>query len=515
MLAKIRRLTQILFFLFFIYLFLLARYPYGGAPPADIFLRFSPLMPLFDGIRQWHISWHFWPALLILFITPFLGRVFCGWVCPLGTLLDITAKIVPAPDKRHSGKWHKLRYLKFALLVFLILSSLFSVSLWGYFDPLSVFNRALTVVFYPFFTMLTEHTLLVGQNLPLVGPGFDFIYDVFKDVFMPENQAHLQQVFWIFLFIAALLALETISRRFWCRYLCPAGALLGFLSQFRLLERVVAASCPACNICQTTCKMNAIPKDDLTRTSKVECIQCFNCAAACPQNFKSISYRWRWRPYRSKVDFSRRQFLSTSAVSVAAVGLISIGLPAREQEDRLIRPPGALPEDEFLAQCIRCEECIRICASNGACLQPGAIQSSLLQLWAPLAVMREGYCEYNCNLCTQVCPTQALRPLTLAEKQTDTIGLAVFDKNSCIPYKQNKDCLVCEEHCPTPQKAIKFQIKEVIHTDGSRKKVKFPYVDETLCIGCGICEYKCPLPGKAGIIVYKHTTQTNSPYGSA
>ncbi len=508
MLVKIRRLTQILFIFFFIYFFLRARYPYEAAPPADLFLRFSPLMPLFDFIKYLHISWYFWPALLILLITPLLGRVFCGWMCPLGTLLDAASKILKSANNRYSEKWHKLRYLKFALLAFLILASFFSLHLWGYFDPLSIFNRALTVIFYPFFTLLTESALQSGQKLPFFGPGFDVVYDLFKDTLMPENQAHLQQVFWIFLFIAAIVSLEKISRRFWCRYLCPVGALLGFLSQFRFLERVVAPSCPACNVCQTDCKMNAIPKDDLAHTSKVECIQCFSCAANCPPDFKSISYRWRWRPYRSKVDLNRRQFITTSAASVAAVGLISIGLSSREKQNRLIRPPGALPENDFLDQCIRCEECVRICASNGACLQPGAIQSSLLELWAPAAVMREGYCEYNCNLCTQVCPTQALQPLTLAKKQNYKMGLAIFDKNSCIPYNQNEDCLVCEEHCPTPNKAIKFQIKEALTKDGRLKKVKFPYVEPALCIGCGICEYKCPLPGKAGIVVVKNANQT-------
>ena len=502
MLVQIRRLTQIFFFLFFIYLFLTARYPYQPPPDSDFLLRFSPLIPLFDFIKHLRISFIFWPALLILVVTPFMGRVFCGWMCPLGTLLDMTDRFLKPPDNRQSAKWHKWRYLKFALLVLLILCAVFSVNLWGFFDPLSIFNRALTIIFYPLFTLIAENGLLYGQNIPVLGQVLGFLYDLFKSTIMPENQAHYQQLFWILIFIAGILSLEKLSRRFWCRYLCPAGALLGFLSQFRFLERVVKKnSCPVCLQCQHDCKMNAIPADDPFTNSKVECIQCFSCAQQCPEKHESIRYLWRWRSYRSTVDFSRRQFLQTTGASAVAIAALRLGLPNRAQADRLIRPPGAAPEDEFLDLCIRCQECVRICASNGACLQPSAIHTSLLEWWTPQAVMREGYCEYNCNLCTQVCPTDAIKPLTLTEKQKTVIGLAVFDKNTCIPYSRNEECLVCEEHCPLPDKAIKFETKSVKLPDGTVKSVRFPYVVKELCIGCGICEYKCPLPGDAGIFI--------------
>lgn len=247
--------------------------------------------------------------------------------------------------------------------------------------------------------------------------------------------------------------------------------------------------------------MNAIPEEDVSYTSKVECIECFSCAALCPPKAKSITYRWRWRPYHTPVDLSRRQFISTTAASITALGLLSVGLKNRNAEERLIRPPGSLPEGEFLNKCIRCLECVRICQSNGKCLQPDSIHNNITELWAPVAVMREGYCEYACNLCGEVCPTEAILPLSLATKQKTPMGLAYFDKNLCIPFAQNKDCLVCEEHCPTPDKAIKFEIKDIILPDGSTRKVKYPYVIKELCIGCGICEYKCPIPGEPGILV--------------
>jgi polyferredoxin/NAD-dependent dihydropyrimidine dehydrogenase PreA subunit len=522
MIAKVRRGVQILFLLFFLFLFLIARYPYSGQTEADLFLRFSPLIPLFDFIQNLRISWVFWPGLIVLALTPFLGRFFCGWICPLGTTIDAASKVVGSPSNRVSQKWEKLRYLKFAILTATVLLALFSVHVWGYLDPLSIFNRVLTVVLYPFATLVVDSTLLAATRVPFIDGAADFLYEPFKTYIMPEMQAHHQSLFWIALLLAVILGMEKFSRRFWCRNVCPAGAWLGFLSQFRLFERLVGEACPVCNKCQTECKMNAIPGGDVHHTSKVECIDCFNCGAVCPPKIKAITYRWRWKPYHTRVDYSRRQLVQTSVASVAALGLLNLGLPNRESRNRQVRPPGAVPEAEFADKCIRCLECVRICKSNGGCLQPDSIHTRVEELWLPVAVMREGYCEYNCNLCGLVCPTDAIVPLPLEEKQHTPMGLAYFDKNLCIPFAQNSDCIVCEEHCPTPDKAIKFEVKEIVTREGAGKRVKYPYVIKELCIGCGICETKCPLPGQPGIYVTPHNekragapavAEPASPYG--
>jgi len=510
--AKTRRVFQILFLLFFVVLFINARYPYSGSLPSDIFLRFSPLIPLFDFIQNLRISLLFWPALIILVLTVFLGRIFCGWICPLGTTLDITSCFIKSPPNKKALRFQKLRSLKFIVLFALMALAIFSIHLWGFLDPLSIFNRVLTVVFYPFATLAVETGMLATSEISFLEEPTYWLYDQFKAIIMPENQAFLHQVFWVALFVGGILAMEKLSRRFWCRNICPAGAFLGLLSQFRFYERIVGDACPVCNKCQTECKMNAIPEGDLKKTSKIECIESFNCGINCPPKISAITYRWRWKPYRSKPDYSRRHFVQTAFGSVAALGLISIGLKNRSQKHQTIRPPGAVEEDLFLDRCIRCMECVRMCQSNGACLQPGGIHSSLLELWAPVAVMRTGYCEFNCSLCGEVCPTDAILPLPLEVKQLTPMGLAYFDKDICIPYAQNTDCLVCEEHCPTtPEKAIQFQIKEAVLKDGSTSLVKYPYVTKELCIGCGICENKCPLPGAPGVYVTRENEKRLDP----
>jgi ferredoxin len=247
--------------------------------------------------------------------------------------------------------------------------------------------------------------------------------------------------------------------------------------------------------------MNAIPKGKVKETNKVECIECFNCGEKCPPKAKSISYRFRWRPYHTMPDFSRRKFIGAALASFATLGIFGIRMTPKTENARHIRPPGALPESEFLDRCIRCLECVRICQSNGRCLQPEGFEQDILNLWTPIAIMRLGYCEYNCNLCGLVCPTDAILPLPMEIKQKTPIGLAYFDKNLCIPFERHQDCLVCEEHCPTPEKAIKFDIKEAQLPDGTSRLVKYPYVVRELCIGCGICEEKCPLPNLPGVFV--------------
>ncbi len=506
---NLRKLVQIGFFLLFIILFLNARYPYEITMGSDFGLRLSPLIPIFTFIETLSFPPLIIPGLIILLLTPLLGRFFCSWICPLGTCLDATDHLIKTPRNRDIKRWDKLRYLKFANLIALMVLAIFSVNLWGYLDPLSIFNRMLTVILYPLATLFTEKSLLVLAELPILERPAYYLFDLFKDNMMPEEQAHYQQVLLIALFSGAILAGEKLSRRFWCRYVCPAGALLGFMSQSRFYERLVGEECPACNMCISECKMDAIPLDDVSKTNKVECIECFNCGAACPPKTKAITYRWRWKPYHTELDMTRRQVLTSMLSGVAGLGLLSLGLPNRNHERQMIRPPGSLAEAEFQDRCIRCLECVRICESNGGCLQPDGIHSSMTQLWLPAAQMRTGYCEYNCHLCAEVCPTDAIEPISLEEKQHWVMGEAYFRKDLCIPYAREEDCIVCEEHCPTPDKAIKFEMKTVELPSGESRELKMPYVVPELCIGCGICEFKCPIVGEAGIFVTKAIDETN------
>ena len=145
--AKTRRIVQVLFLAFFLFLFIIARYPYEHNISSDLFLRFSPLVPLFYFIDNLSLSLVFWPALLILILSVFFGRFFCGWICPLGTSLDIFDRLFGAPSNKVSAKYRKFRRVKFGLLAGTVLLAIFSLNLWSYLDPLAIFTRMTAIIF--------------------------------------------------------------------------------------------------------------------------------------------------------------------------------------------------------------------------------------------------------------------------------------------------------------------------------------------------------------------------------
>jgi formate hydrogenlyase subunit 6/NADH:ubiquinone oxidoreductase subunit I len=140
-----------------------------------------------------------------------------------------------------------------------------------------------------------------------------------------------------------------------------------------------------------------------------------------------------------------------------------------------------------------------VCITNG--LQPTLLEAGLEGIWTPRLVPRVGYCEYHCTLCGQVCPTGAIQKLKVAEKVQVKIGLAMIDKNRCLPHAHATPCIACQEVCPTPKKAVWLEDAVEKGRDGRAVALKKPYVDLDLCIGCGICEYVCPVSDRPAISV--------------
>jgi ferredoxin-type protein NapF len=206
-------------------------------------------------------------------------------------------------------------------------------------------------------------------------------------------------------------------------------------------------------------------------------------------------------PQQERLNLGRRALLLAAAAGAGGASLARIGATEGHQgfSPSLIRPPGSAPEEEFLARCVRCGECMRVCPTNA--LHPALGEGGWTGLWTPVLKMKSGYCEYECSLCSQVCPTRAIQTLTLEQKKKIRIGTAFFDRNRCLPYASARTCIVCEEHCPTPKKAIWFEEVSVLGADGGRVTVKQPHVNLDLCIGCGICETKCPIADERGVRV--------------
>jgi ferredoxin len=202
-----------------------------------------------------------------------------------------------------------------------------------------------------------------------------------------------------------------------------------------------------------------------------------------------------------RLNLGRRGLLLAGG---AGIGVNLLGRVAPEGEGQnfspsLIRPPGSVPEPEFLEKCVRCGECMKVCPTNA--IQPAMLEGGLPGMWTPLLKMNLGYCEYECSLCGQVCPTQAIKLTPLEQKQRIRIGTAFFDRNRCLPWASSRTCIVCEEHCPTPKKAIWFEEVSVPTPDGGNNTVKQPRVNLDICTGCGICQNKCPIADQRGVYV--------------
>ena len=126
-------------------------------------------------------------------------------------------------------------------------------------------------------------------------------------------------------------------------------------------------------------------------------------------------------------------------------------------------------------------------------IKPLFFEKGIENIFTPYLDYFSSYCEYNCKKCIDVCPSRALGKLTLEEKKKYRIGVARVDRSKCLSWSFNTPCLVCEEVCPVPEKAIKLRVKK--RNDGVY--ISLPVVYRDLCIGCGICQYSCPVPEKA------------------
>ncbi len=497
-LKKLRLVYQVFFLALFFVLLGMTTSRLLGRTPVSIFLEADPLVALGTMLSSGTLYLGLLWAGVIVAITLVFGRVFCSWICPLGIMNTLFSSILPKAKsdaaKMAENRPRRLYTLKYYLLAFFIVSAAFGSLQIGLLDPICLITRSFTVSLFP------------------------AAHEVWSGAYSEVNFSWG----WVvgFIFIAVLVANRFIPR-FWCRALCPLGALLGVLSRFSLfrIHRNID-NCTNCNKCVEVCDGAAEPQ---ATTKQSECLMCMNCVADCPHDALSYAFMPPKEGSEDLLDLGRRELFASAVAGAAWLPLNrashlntrEAGLP-KAYDPKLIRPPGSLPEDQFLAACIKCDECIKVCPTN--VLQPAGFEAGLEGLWTPVAKYRLGNCLQRCNLCGDVCPTGAIAKISIQDRIGDLtqgvkpvrMGTAFYDKGRCLPWGMDTPCVKCEEFCPTSPKAI--WSKEVIKLDrhGVEIMLQQPRVDIEQCIGCGSCEWACPVSEPAVYVTNAHESRAEN-----
>ncbi|MBM4016967.1 MAG: 4Fe-4S binding protein [Planctomycetes bacterium] len=489
--APVRRLVQAAAFVLFLALFFHVAWPYGGKDydafrrskefflEAEAFLALDPLVSVSAAVAArtwvWSLAW----AGVLLAACLVFPRGFCGYICPLGTLIDLCDWAFNRRIRRaRGGLGGGARHARYYVLAAVMASAALGVLISGYVAAIPVLLRGMAFIASPVQLGLAKGWYLV----PPVGAG---------------------QIVSAALFLG-VLALGLAAPRFWCRYVCPSGAVFSAANLLRVCERRVDASCIGCGKCVKACPFQAIRPDFSTRAA--ECTFCQTCGGSCPVG--AISFTSRWAPAASAREspaappdarLSRRGLLGGAAFgAAAAVGLKHgrlVGGAAAAGGQPPVRPPGSVPEPEFLRLCIRCGECFQACPNN--VLQPMGAGGGLDALWTPYVAADWSGCEPSCNNCGQVCPTGAIRALVIEEKRAVRMGLAVIDATSCLPHIGFEgNCRLCVDECiAAGYNAIDLvRINVALDTDGTPIEGSgnlVPVVDAAKCVGCGMCQMRC------------------------
>ena len=538
-LVWLRRASQIGFFALFFYFLAHTAFrgtfaAQSGEPvrlplPVEGFLLADPFVAAMTLLSTHAVYRGLAWSIVVVALTLVFGRVFCGWICPFGTLHHFFAWIFPSRYLKGSArveanKTHGWQAAKYYLMWGFLAAAVAGSAIGGLLDPICVAVRAIGLGVIPALQYLGIHgsNVIATSNVRPLQMAADGAQDVLAQQLWTANQGYFHQTWLIVFLLVAILFMNRFIPRFWCRALCPLGAFLGVMSRFALFGMEKDHSkCTDCNLCLVNCQGADSPQGGVKHRQD-ECHMCLNCETACPEDV----IKFRFLPNRKgtvqKPDLQRRTVMASAAAGAVAIPAMRIAnWPDKAYSEKVIRPPGAVEEREFLERCIRCAECMKVCPNNA--LHPAFFEAGLEGLWTPILIPRIGYCEYSCVLCGQVCPTGAIQKITEFQKtgrddktgkeqKPISMGTAMYDHGRCLPWAMATPCIVCEEFCPTSPKAIWAEEVEVPKRASKYKakgealametvKVQRPHVDPSLCIGCGACEKVCPIVDKPAVYV--------------
>jgi polyferredoxin len=527
MLQLLRRISQILFLILFFTLFFKTEYRgeseaelIGTNAPVSIFLEMDPLVAITTALATFTLYDRVALALVLIAGAIIIGRFFCGWICPFGTINHFFSSFKPerkGMKRIESNRYKKWMHAKYYILFAMLALALFTSLQAGLLDPIPFLVRSLATGIMPAIDYAVRGALdaFYDTNIGFLHSIANFGYMAFGGTILSYKQQYFNYGWIIGAIFIFILVMNRFITRFWCRGICPLGAFLGLISRWSIFGmRKEHANCDDCNLCLLHCQGGGDPQGR-TPVKQADCLLCFNCEGVCQKDAVKFEFfpKQNTESVQLLPDLKRRRVLESFAAGAVALPLMrsSLGLD-KNFNDRLIRPPGSLEEREFLARCIRCGQCMKACPTNS--IQPALLESGIEGLWTPMLVMRVGFCEHSCVQCTKVCPTGAIwkmtedeklgkaaRPGTSGEPKPVKIGTAFYDRGRCLPWAMDIPCIVCEEFCPVSPKAIWVIEEQMTKSDGSVITVQLPRVDVDRCIGCGACENVCPVQDRPAIYV--------------
>lgn len=446
-----------------------------------LFLQFIPSLLSFISV----VSFTGIGFIIVIIITALFGRVYCSTICPLGILQDAITffrKKIKRINYYLTKPFTKTRYIILGITILFYFTGA-SIGL-KLLDPFSNYGRITTNIFRP---------ITIGANnfisFLLEKMNFYFISPLeFKGI-------NLFSFLFSIILLGIIIWMSYSYGRIYCNSICPVGTFLGLLSKVSFFKiGIIETNCISCGECETVCKSNCIESEskyiDFSR-----CVGCFNCFDVCPSI--GISYIPRYNFNKtSGFDSDKRSFFQkigififTSNLAIKAQEKIQVYTRNKIPVVRNlpVSPPGSISIENFNDHCTACHLCVSSCPTQ--VLQPSFLEYGLLGIMQPRMDYKTSYCNYDCTICTDICPSGAIIKTDLESKKLIQMGKAKFIKENCVVYSQKTDCGACAEHCPT--KAVKMELDVEINK-------KAPNVTEEICVGCGACEYACPtIPYKA------------------